>query len=104
MKRALAIPVVMLLFAVLAFAHGNEEHVIGTVASVSPTSITVHTLKNENKEVAITGKTTFEGKSGPATLEDVKVGDRVVIHADKDGNKLIAHTVRFSAVKPAATH
>ncbi|HEY6348373.1 MAG TPA: DUF5666 domain-containing protein [Candidatus Angelobacter sp.] len=104
MKKILAIPAVILLFAFLAFAHGNEEHVIGTVASVSPNSITVHTLKNENKEVAITGKTTFEGQNGPAKWEDVKVGDRVVIHADKDGNKLIAHTVRFSTAQPAAAH
>ena len=102
MKKVAAISTLILMFAFLAFAHGNEEHVIGTVASVSKTSITVHTLKNEDKEVAITDKTTFEGQSGPAKAEDVKVGDRVVIHADKDGNKLVAHTVKFSAVKTTA--
>lgn len=102
MKKILTIPVLILLFAFLAYSHGNEEHIIGKVASVSKTSITVHTLKNETKEVAITDKTTFEGENGPAKLEDVKVGDRIVIHADKDGQKLVAHTVRFSSEKTAA--
>lgn len=102
MKKIAAISMLILMFAFLAFAHGNEEHVIGTVASVSKTSITVHTLKNENMEVAITDKTTFEGQNGPAKAEDVKVGDRVVIHADKDGSKLVAHTVKFSAAKITA--
>ncbi|HEY6251892.1 MAG TPA: DUF5666 domain-containing protein [Candidatus Angelobacter sp.] len=103
MKKILTIPTLILLFAILAFAHGNEEHVIGRVASISKTSITVHTLKNETKEVAITDKTTFQGQSGPAKAEDVKVGDRVVIHAGKDGEKLVAHTVRFSPEKTTAS-
>jgi len=30
-------------------------------------------------------------------LSDLKVGDRVVIHAKKNGEKLEAHTVRFGA-------
>lgn len=105
MRKISAITIAILLVAFLAFAHGNEEHVIGTVASISKTSITVHTTKNETKEVAITDKTTFETQKGPAKAEDVKVGDRVVIHADKQGEKLIAHTVKFSSEKTtASTH
>ena len=105
MKRIVTVSTVVLLFTFLAFAHGNEEHVIGTVASISKTAIIVHTTKNENKEVAITDKTTFETQKGPAKAEDVKVGDRVVIHADKQGEKLVAHTVKFSSEKTtASTH
>lgn len=106
MRKISAITIAVLLFAFLAFAHGNEEHVIGTVASISKTSITVHTTKNETKEVAITDKTTFESQKGsPAKAEDVKVGDRVVIHADKQGEKLVAHVVKFSSEKTtASTH
>ena len=102
MKRIVAISTVVLLFTFLAFAHGNEEHVIGTVASISKTAIIVHTTKNENKEVAITDKTTFETQKGPAKWEDVKVGDRVVIHAKPAGNDLIAHEVRFGKQGAAA--
>jgi len=105
MKKILTIPVLISLFALMAYGHGNEVHVIGKVASISKTSITVLTLKNETKEVLINDKTTFETLNGPAKVDDVKVGDRVVIHADKDGEKLVAHTVRFSSEKSAAkTH
>lgn len=105
MRKISAITIAILLFAFLAFAHGNEEHVIGTIASISKTSITVHTTKNETKEVAITDKTTFETQKGPAKAEDMRVGDRVVIHADKQGEKLVAHIVKFSSEKTtASTH
>jgi len=37
-------------------------------------------------------------------MDDLKVGDRVVIHAEKSGDKLVAHTVRFGAKKAMAAH
>jgi len=91
------------LFASLAFAHGNEQHIMGTVKNISKISITVQTTNNETQEVAITDTTTFENAGAPAKVNDLKVGDRVVIHAVKEGNKLVAHTVRFGARK-AAVH
>src|SRR5215510_11898709 len=99
MKKHLAIVTSILFFASLAIAHGNEEHIMGTVANISTTSITVQTTKHEIKEVMVTDKTTFENAGAPAKVGDLKVGDRVVIHAAKDGNKLIAHTVRFGVKK-----
>ena len=101
MKKYSAILLMIVFLAALAFAHGNEEHVMGTVTNITNASITVHTTKNETKEIAITDKTTFEKSGAPAKVDDLKVGDRVVIHADKDGNKLVAHTVRFGATKTA---
>ena len=63
------------------FLPGSEKTAESDIdAHIRKTSITVHTIKNEDKEVVITDKTTFEGQSGPAKAEDVKVGDRVVIH------------------------
>ena len=102
MKKQAAIVLMFVFIASLAFAHGNEEHVMGTVAKISSNSITVQTTNNETKEVAVTDKTTFENAGAPAKLDDLKVGDRVVIHADKQGNKLVAHTVRFGAKKTVA--
>ncbi len=87
------------LLATTAFAHGGEEHVMGTVTKISTTSITVKTAKNETKDLAITDKTKFEKSGSPATLEDLKVGDRVVIHAMESKGKLTAHVVRFGAKK-----
>jgi len=103
MKKQFAILMLMVLFASLTFAHGNEEHIMGTVAKISNTSITVQTTKNEMKEVTVTDKTKFENAGAPAKADELKVGDRVVIHASKNGNKLVAQTVKFGAKKTAAS-
>lgn len=99
MKKQLAILVMATFLATLAFAHGGDQHIMGVVKSISKTSIAVQTANHETKDVTITDKTTFENAGAPAKADDLKVGDRVVIHAVKDGNKLVAHTVRFGAKK-----
>jgi hypothetical protein len=42
-------------------------------------------------------KTTFAKSNQPIQKTDIKVGDRVVIHAEKSGEKLTAHTVEIGA-------
>jgi len=102
MKRQFAILMVIGLFASLAFAHGNEQHLMGVVKNISKGSITVQTTNNQIQEVTITDKTTFENAGTPSKMDDLKVGDRVVIHAVKSGDKLVAHTVHFGARKAVA--
>ena len=99
MKRTLA--VVTLLFAVslMALAHGNEKHVMGTVTSISDTSITVETTAKKSVTVDVGDKTKFEKSGASATLKDLKVGDKVVVHADVSGDKLVANEVHFGAMK-----
>jgi len=104
MKRQFAILIVIGFFASLALAHGNEQHLMGVVKSISKSSITVQTTNNQIQEVTITDKTTFENAGAPSRMDDLKVGDRVVIHAVKSGDKLVAHTVRFGARKAASVH
>jgi hypothetical protein len=81
------------LLSSLAIAHGGLEHVIGTVAVISDTSITVKTAAGKTVEVALDAKTTFSKSEQPIQKTDIKVGDRVVIHAAKTGATLTAHTV-----------
>lgn len=89
------------LIAAGAFAHGDEQHVIGTVASVTKDSITVKTTANKLVTVAVAPETTFSKNKAAAKLADLNVGDRVVIHAKEPSEgKLVADTVEFSA--PAA--
>jgi Domain of unknown function (DUF5666) len=104
MKRALLVSSLIVLFAALAFAHGGDKHIMGTVTKVSKTSVTVQTVKNETREITINEKTTFQKDGAPAKADDLKVGDRVVIHAGKSGDKLTAHSVRIGADKATATH
>jgi hypothetical protein len=102
MDRCILIAFVCLLLVSLAFAHGGEEHVLGTVRNISDFSITVETAAKKTVEVAVTDKTTFEKSGQPSTLHDLKIGDRVVIHAGKSENKLTAHTVKFGSATSTA--
>lgn len=100
MTRQVALPLCIVLFASLAFAHGNEKHVIGTVTQVSQDSVTVLTTAKATVQVNITPDTKFTKGTASAGLADLKVGDRVVIHAmpTADG-KLMAHTVQIGVAR-----
>ena len=80
-----------------AFAHGNEKHVLGTVKSISDHSVTVRTIDGTTQEVQVTETTLFERSGRSATLQDLAVGDRVVIHAITKNGALQAHTVKIGS-------
>ena len=99
MKRTVAVVTLLFALSLIAVAHGKEKHVMGKVTSISDTSITVETTTKKSITVEVTDKTKFEKSTAAATLKDLKVGDKVVIHADVAGNKLIANEVHFGAIK-----
>jgi hypothetical protein len=80
------------------FAHGKEKHVMGKVTVITDTSITVQTKAKEPVTVYTMAETKYEKSGTAASMKDLKVGDRVVIHADKMGNKLMANEVHFGVV------
>jgi hypothetical protein len=47
-------------------------------------------------QVALVATTTWEANGKPGTQADLKVGDRVVIHATKINNVETAHDVRLA--------
>jgi hypothetical protein len=81
------------LYALAIFAHGGLEHVKGTIAKVSDTVVTVAKPDGKTVEVAVNAKTTFSRAGQAIKIRDLKPGERVVIHAEKSANGLIAHTV-----------
>jgi hypothetical protein len=95
MKRAVAVVTLLFMVSLLALAHGNEKHIMGTVTSISDSSITVETKDKKSVTVDVSDKTKFEKSGAAATLKDLKVGDKVVIHADVSGDKLFANEVHF---------
>ena len=97
MKCTVAVLTLLFTLSVMAFAHGNEKHVMGTVTDISGNSIMVETTAKKPVTVEVSDKTKFEKSGSPATLKDLKVGDRVVIHASPSGDKLVASEVRFGA-------
>src|SRR6266481_3168811 len=74
-------------------AHGGEEHVTGTVTSISDASVTVKTTAGKTVEMRFDAKTTYARGKEPLQKTDIKVGDRIVIHAAEVNEKLVAHTV-----------
>jgi hypothetical protein len=57
-------------------AHGKDKDVMGTVTSISDTSITVETTAKKSVTVEVTHKTKFEKSSSPAALKDLGAGAR----------------------------
>ena len=106
MISRLVLLVRLAVFASSAFAHGDEQHVIGTVTKASQSSVTVQTTAKESVEVMITSDTKFTKGSASATAKDLQVGDRVVIHAmAMKGGMLMASTVQIGVAKtPPRSH
>ena len=99
MKRTVAVLALLFVLSVMALAHGNEKHVMGKVISISDTSITGETTSKKSVTVDLNEKTKFEKSGAAATLKDLRVGDKVVIHADAVGEKLVASDVHFGTMK-----
>lgn len=97
MKRTIALLFSLVLFAVVAFAHGDEQHLMGTVTKTSDKSMTIEMKDKKTVEVTLTPETKCMKGDATAALKDVKVGDRVVINAKKSGDKLVATMVRVGA-------
>jgi hypothetical protein len=98
MKRTAVVFALLFALSLTALAHGNEKHIMGTVASISDGSITVETKAKKSVTVDVSDKTKFEKSGSAATPKDLKVGDKVVIHATGPEDKLVATEVRFGTM------
>lgn len=98
--RVLIVFACISLLTAQTFAHGGEEHVVGTVTKLTSDSITVKTTTNTMVTVAVVTTTKFIKDKTAAKIADLNVGDRVVIHATKPAEgKLVADTVEFASAK-----
>lgn len=101
MKHILALLLGTVLFSGIAFAHGDEQHVMGTVTKVTNKAITVavaakdNTAQKKSVTVNVVPATKFEKMGTAVTVGDIKAGDRVSIHAVKKGRQLEAEVVKI---------
>jgi Cu/Ag efflux protein CusF len=94
-----------LAFTVPLLAHGDAIHVTGFVRTINPDSLIVETVKHEMVTVLCTPKMGITKSGVKASLNDLKVGERVVIHAEKNHDgKLEAESVAFGPAPAAAAH
>lgn len=97
MKRLGASIALLVLIGGVAFAHGDNEHVRGVVTAISAKSITIQLQDNKTKTLTVTAKSTFEKSGEPTQVNDLKVGERVVIDVPKGTTE--ARIIRFGPPK-----
>jgi hypothetical protein len=97
MKKKLAVAVLLVALAGLAFAHDGPHQILGKVVAVEKEAIVVETAGKDAKKVTVqvTPKTRFEKSGAAATIKDLKVGERVSIHAMEKDKKFEAQHVVF---------
>jgi ribosomal protein S1 len=87
-------------FGATALAHGNNAHVRGVVTQISAQTITVQLANNTSKTLTLSPKTSFERGGKPASMNDLKVGDRVVVDVPQNSNEALE--VQFGAAPKKA--
>ena len=93
--RLLVLAVGLIFLSTIVLAHGDQQHVMGTVTKVDAGSITVKTRTGDEKVVLVLPMTKFVKGTAVAIRQDLRVGDRVVIHAKPEGNMLQATEVKI---------
>ena len=88
----------------LALAHGDQQHVMGIITKIDASSVSVKTTTGQIKVVMIQATTKFLKGTSAITQQDLKVGDRVVIHAKPEGNMLHATEVKVGVATAASLH
>ena len=93
-----------LLLGALSFAHGGMEHVMGTVTAITDHSLSVKTRDGATKTVEFDSETKFVKGNAAATVKDVQVGSRVVIHAHNHDSSLHAAEVKIGTDAAPGQH
>lgn len=99
MKKLLTTVVLILALAIMVFAHGKPQKFMGTVKSVSVTTLTITTKAGDEKTFALNAQTKFLHSGENAAVSDLKVGERVIVEADVHGKEAKAQVVKFGPPK-----
>ena len=99
MKHLFNAAILVAILAVPVFAHGDNDHVRGTVTAITAQSIVVKTTGTAPRTLTLDAKTVFMSGGKTAHAADVKVGDRVVVDVPKKTER--AAEVTFSRPAPA---
>ena len=89
-RRMLSLALLLGLATSEAFAHGGSAHLKGTIAAISADRVTVKAADGDEASATITKQTLFVRGHAPGKQEDLKQGDRVVVHTRKNDGALEA--------------
>src|SRR6058998_2524243 len=82
LKRLLVCAFTFLLSAGLLLAHGNATHLMGTVTAVGKDTVTIKDKDGKSVVVMLEKSTKYLKAKKPVTIDELKVGTRVVIDAE----------------------
>lgn len=83
--------------ATIASAHGSHQSLRGTVEAIETTRIVVVSEKGDPVDVSIGQTTRLRDQGGaPAGIQDLRVGDRVVVKVATVGGSRLAEEIRFA--------
>jgi viroplasmin and RNaseH domain-containing protein len=102
MRRVLVLMVTLGIFVGAAYAHNGMQHIMGTVTSITDSNIMVKAIDGSTQTVLLTGDTKYFAGTETITVKEIKVGDHVVIHANKTGDHLTAAEVKIGATRMKA--
>jgi hypothetical protein len=88
---------VVALAAAPAAAHERADRAMGVVESVTPERIVVKAKDGHALSFTITPETRFLRGKKPSGAEDVRVGERAVVHGKKAGQGVEAVEVKLGA-------
>jgi hypothetical protein len=95
-KLITTVALALALGASTVFAHGEMKHVLGIVREIGADQVVVDTKDGGKESITVDGGTQYFRGDAPAKPGDLKVGDRVVVHATPS-NPPTAKTIRFSS-------
>jgi len=106
-KKLLAVSITMLMSALLVFAHGDAEHVMGVISAIQGDHVSVKLQDGKTTTMVMLDKNTkYFNDEKKGKKEDVKVGLRVVIDAKMDTKMkmLLASEVRLGVAETHDAH
>jgi hypothetical protein len=79
-------------------------HVLGTVTTIDATHVEVKTAKGAVVSVLLDKQVKFKNKNNPKSVDPPEVGDRVIIEATRDKQKVTATIVHYSPMRNTSIH
>ena len=81
----------------IAAAHGEGQHVFGTITALDTAEIQVLTIEGKTVSIHTVAETKYRNKGRRGGGNVPKVGDRVAVDITEKDGKLMATEVQFSS-------
>lgn len=102
--KIVAVAIAVMLSTALLLAHGNATHLMGTVTALGKDTVTIKDKDGKSIVVMLEKTTKYLRNKKPVTMEDMKVGMRVVIDAamDQKMKMYMAEEVQVGTASPVS--